>query len=166
MKRRHKIILWSIIATPIVCVLLYFLVSFTAVIIYTEYELRSAEKRKSILLYETDYKVLWQACMQVMKEAKEGKWEYRQYNIRIASDPGIDKLPQQILDINPTYILIDHRLITLEMMGGMSHFGVVAYPRDYLDELGRDEYEKFAGGLWWYDDETFAKKLWHYNDEE
>ncbi len=149
--------------------LLYFLVSFTAVIIYTEYESRSAKKRKAILLYETDHKVLWQACMQVMKEAKEGKWEYRQYNIRIASDPDIDKLPQPILDINPTYIGIGPKRIRLEMLGGMTLFGVTAYSKDYVDKFDKDESDKLAGGLWYYYDTadgTVEEKLWHYNDEE
>ena len=78
----------------------------------------------------------------------DSKWEYRQYAIRSIPDPNIDKLPEPILRLNPTYIWIRPTGLLVEMLGGLGHFGVTAFSEEN-HEYGD---KKLLHGLWYYDD--------------
>ena len=152
MKKRKKIIIIisSLIGLPLICIALYIL----TFIIWFEYTIstdaKQATQRKVRLLYETDHKALLEACRTVLKEAREGKWEYRQYNIRLKRDPDADKLPEQILRLNPTYIYIWQKCIGIELNGGLHDFGVTAFSEDYEFEGHGDK--KLLDRLWYYSD--------------
>jgi hypothetical protein len=67
----------------------------------------------------------------------------------------IPELPRVILDLEPTYIEIDHHgSVMVELHGGMLHFGVIGYPEDFNPPyLGFDYGDKeLIPGLWYYDD--------------
>lgn len=130
------------------CYALYTLLMFVVVIYKFHLEKREISQRQVLLLYETDHKALLEACRTVMKEAREGKWEYRQYAIRSFPDPNIDKLPESILRLNPTYIWIRPNGLLVEMLGGLGHFGVTAFSEE--DHEYGDK--KLLDGLWYYDD--------------
>ena len=150
MKKRNKIIILSIIGIPLACYVLYTLLMFVVLIYRLHLEKREIPQRQVLLLYETDHKALLEACRTVIKEAREGKWEYRQYVIRLNPDPNIDKLPEPILRLNPTYIKIWQCSMMIEMFGGLDHFGVAAFSEDCeFDGHGDKE---LLNGLWYYDD--------------
>ena len=119
-----------------------------------KYDKAEATQQMRLLLYETDHKELLEACRQVMQKAVQGKWELREYRVRTKTDPLADKLPTAILRLNPTYVFIDKDLIHIEMLGGMRHFGVIAYAENYkkMNELQEYGDKKLIDGLWYYDD--------------
>ena len=150
MKKRNKIIIYTIIGIPLICFVLYSLLMFVVVMCKFVDLKRDTRQRQVLLLYETDHKALLEACRKVLKEAREGKWEYRQYPIRYIPDPNTDKLPEPILRLNPTYIRIGKDSVMIEMLGGLAHFGVTAFSEE-------NEYEGLVGkklldGLWYYSD--------------
>jgi len=60
-----------------------------------------------------------------------------------------------ILDLEPTYIYIDQNgRVMVEMLGGLHHFGVYAYPEDY----------KYKEPISAYGDKELIPGLWYYND--
>jgi hypothetical protein len=78
--------------------------------------------------------------------------------IRVLGDIGIPsgvEIPRAIQDLKPHVCLISlDGYLTLEMHGGMDHFGVRIYPEDYKEP---DRYFKYGDrellpGLWYYDD--------------
>ncbi len=134
-----------------ICFALYIL--FLIIVVrYTAWtETRQVPQRQILLLYETDHKALLEACRIVLKEAREGKWEYyKQYVVRSSRDPNVDRLPEQILRLNPTYIYLRQNSIRIELVGGIHHLGVTAYSEDYEFEGHGDK--KLLDGLWYYDD--------------
>ena len=150
MKKSIQIFILSIIGIPLICIVLYSLLMFVVVIYGIHLQTRERPQRQVLLLYETDHKALLEACRTVLKEAREGKWEYRQYAIRSIPDPNIDKLPEPILRLNPTYIKIGQGSMMIEMYGGLDHFGVAAFS----EESGYEGHgnKKLLDGLWYYDD--------------
>ncbi|MHC4086506.1 MAG: hypothetical protein ACYSU5_15060 [Planctomycetota bacterium] len=147
MKKRNKIIILSIIGTPLICYVLYSLLMFVVVMCNFVGLKRDTRQRQVLLLYETDHKALLEACRTVLKEAREGKWEYRQYPIRYIPDPNTDKLPEPILRLNPTYIRIGQDYMMIEMYGGLAHYGVLAFS----ESEGHGD-KKLLDGLWYYSD--------------
>ena len=78
------------------------------------------------------------------------------YQLRSGSDRRIAGFPRPILDLRPNHVYINYNgRVILEMLGGMNHAGVYAYPEDYekpphaAEELG---HKKLLDGLWYYDD--------------
>ena len=147
MKKRNKKIIYAIIGIPLICIILYPLSMFIAAIWGFHLQTRDVRQRNVLLLYETDHKALLEACRKVLKEAREGKWEYRQYPIRYIPDPNNDKLPEPILRLNPTYIWIGEDNMMIEMLGGLAHFGIVAFS----ESEGHGD-KKLLDGLWYYSD--------------
>jgi hypothetical protein len=147
MEKRNKINIYAIIGIPLVCIALFFLSIFITVIFKLVDQKRDVRQRNVLLIYETDHKALLEACRKVLKEAREGKWEYRQYNIRLEHDPNADRLPEQILRLNPTYIGIGEDSMMIEMLGGLAHFGVLAFS----ESEGHGD-KKLLDGLWYYND--------------
>jgi len=109
------------------------------------------QRKRVHLLYKTDHQVLLDACRELSRRAAAGDLKYGKYDVRSDSHP-----PQLILDLGPNHVFIryDGRVM-LEMMGGLDHFGVYAYPEDYKKppvigfKLGD---KKLIDGLWYYDD--------------
>ena len=65
------------------------------------------------------------------------------------------RVPQIIQNLGPTRILVSSDgYLNLKMHGGMDHFGVRIYPKDFTaaDPAFFYGYRKLAEGLWYYDD--------------
>lgn len=113
------------------------------------------QRKRVKLLYKTDHQALLEACRELSRSAATGSLKHRKYNIRSYSHPKAAGLPKAILDLGPNHVLIyDDGRVKLEMMGGLDHFGINAYPEDYkklphMDKLGD---KKLIDGLWYYDD--------------
>jgi len=117
---------------------------------YIKTDVRKGEQRQIRLLSETDYRVLLEACRVASEELKP-----QQYNVRLNPDPEALRLPQPILDLEPTYVVIgDHGIVQIELHGGFLHYGVTAYPKDYKKPPGVEYGDrKLIDGLWYYNDD-------------
>jgi hypothetical protein len=157
MKKRKKFkkVMFMVIAIPLTCLVLFFLAWFGIIYYSTMSEIKKAKERRTMLLYETNHEVLLEACRKVLEEARDGKWERRKrYSIRLDPHPDASELPKAILDLKPSYIFIeDGGRLVVEMLGGINHFGVIAYPENLKEPFAGWEHDrKLIEGLWYYDD--------------
>ena len=86
-----------------------------------------------------------------MKEGYKGEYMLKGSN----KHPDADKLPKEILKLKPTSVnIFDDGRVTIEMWGGMSHFGVVALSEDFKEpyEDFTPGQKKLIDGLWFYSD--------------
>lgn len=155
-KTIHNIIisLKIIIVTGILLTLL--IISYPSMLIFTI--VQQSQRAQIRLLCKTDHQALLEACREVSREVKEGKLKPDRHFIRFDPEPEVLRLlPQEILDIKPSYIYIDELdcgRVMLEMLGGLGHFGVEAYTEDFMKANPDFEYHdrKLIDGLWYYDD--------------
>ncbi|MHC4632344.1 MAG: hypothetical protein ACYS9C_13905 [Planctomycetota bacterium] len=155
---RTKILKGIVIAVVVVLVISAFAVfvlgdalDYLVIRGFVFFGVREAKQMKMRLLCETDHQALLEACRELSRRAAAGDLKHGMYYVRSDSQP-----PQPILDLGPNHVFIryDGRVM-LEMMGGLDHFGVYAYPEDYKEppvmgfELGDKE---LIDGLWYYDD--------------
>jgi hypothetical protein len=108
------------------------------------------------LLYKTDHKALLAACRELSKKVTDGNIPNGPYRLRSGPDRKILEIPRPILNLKPNDVYINYNgRVIVEMLGGLDHFGVYAYPVDYekpahaSEELG---HKKLLDGLWYYDD--------------
>lgn len=118
-----------------------------------------AQRIRVRLLYRTDHESLLLACRELSKKKAAGILKSRMYNVLFDPHPEAAKFPTAILELEPNYVFIDNDgRIMIEMLGGLDHFGVNAYPEDYekssdMEKLGD---KKLLDGLWYYDDGYLA----------
>jgi hypothetical protein len=82
--------------------------------------------------------------------------------------PETSRFPEPIQNLAPSYVYIDEDdcgRVMVEMVGGLGHFGVLAYTEDY-EKPSYSEYgdKELIPGLWYYDDAyednpTYQKKI-------
>ncbi len=119
-------------------------------------EVERAQQRKVILLSETDHQALLEACRKLSREVNQGNLlAPERYMVRREPDPEVAQFPQAILDLEPMFVETEtDGRIRVGMMGGIHHYGVIAYPENY--EKPRDDFEfgdkKMIDGLWYYED--------------
>ena len=147
-----KIVIAAVIAFT-VCFALYKLYPFTFIFVAAQ----QAKRTQVRLLCKTDHQALLKACRDLSKEVPGGNLKPGRYYLS-GSDPAPEasEFPQPILDLWPSYVFIhDDGCVKLEMLGGLSHFGVSAYPEDYEEPFHGFEYGdiELIDGLWYYDDE-------------
>jgi len=118
---------------------------------------RQTMRMRVRLLCETDHEALLEACRELSRRAGRGDLKPGKYNIRRDRHPLASRFPQPILDLVPSYVSVsenDSRQVMLEMLGGLGHFGVLAYTEDYKKPYPTYSYgdKKLIPGLWYYDD--------------
>lgn len=114
-----------------------------------------ATDRQIRLLCETDYQVLLDACRELAEDVGKGELKPGLYHARANPDPEVSRFPEVIVHLNCTSVEInaDGR-ITIELAGGFDHFGVIAYPSDYMYDPHLSYGDRsLIPGLWYYDDE-------------
>jgi hypothetical protein len=148
MKKRNKILIYIGISPLVVAGLLYCFAFLSAAGLFKALTLKP---RLDNLLYHTDHQALLTACRMLMNEGYRG-----QYNIGWPDKhPDVEKFPKEILALKATYVrVLDDGRVFIEMWGGMSHYGVVAYAEDYKEpfegyKLGN---KKLIDGLWFHSD--------------
>lgn len=119
--------------------------------------LRYTQRMQVRLLCETDHEVLLEACRELSERAARGDIKPGRYRIFIDPDPEASCFPKPILDLAPSYVYIDENdsgRVMVEMLGGLGHFGVLAYTEDYEKPSDSFSYgdRKVIDGLWYYDD--------------
>ena len=90
------------------------------------------------LLCKTDHHALLDACNKLSKQVAQGNLKPGEYEVRIYPDPEVSKFPRPILDLSPSYVYIDENdsgRVMIEMLGGLGHFGVLAYTENLKKSL-------------------------------
>jgi len=114
-----------------------------------------AKRMQIRLLCKTSHHALLEACRELSRRVSRGDLKPGRYRILIDPDPEVSQFPQPILDLRPSYVRIEESgRVMLEMLGGLGHFGVNAYPEDYEKPIPSYKYgdKKLVDGLWYYDD--------------
>lgn len=109
------------------------------------------------LLCETSHQALLEAGREILAQVhvENRAPDGRSIGGSIPVPSGVP-IPQAILDLHPHAIVINYdHYLTIEMHGGMEHFGVRIYPEDFNEPDSRFKYgdRKLLEGLWYYDDE-------------
>ncbi len=124
--------------------------------VYWKEGIQDAQRRRVLLLCNTDHKALLKAGREILDQIPE---DYLNTDgKRVAGVLHLPKgvqIPETIQDIRPRGVFVDYDgYLRIEMHGGMDHFGVRIYPEDYKEP---DRYFKYVDrellpGLWYYDD--------------
>ena len=162
MKKQWKITLGIVAPIMLLGLIVYYFLFFSRSIFVLEilwdHGIRQAQRRRVLLLCNTDYQALLNAGREILSRVPKDSLNPRPDGIRHLGDIGVPKgveIPQAIRDLKPRGCLISlDGYLTLEMHGGMDHFGVRIYPEDYKEP---DRYFKYGDrellpGLWYYDD--------------
>lgn len=158
MKLRKKRVLKIVIAV----VAITLAVSFVLPIAYSPWTpigifitAHQANRMRVRLLCKTDHNALLEACRELSKELAAGDLNPGKYRVRSSRrPPAVSGFPQTILDLKPNYVFIDRTgRVMVEMLGGLGHFGVQAYPENYKKpSYAKYGDKKLIPGLWYYDD--------------
>jgi len=128
---------------------------------------KMGEEMREDLLCKTDFPALLAACRELSNRAAKGELKPGRYFISNGPrDPQVLSFPQPILDLEPSGLYIDENnsgRVMLEMLGGLDHFGVLAYTEDYKKPSWTNKYgdRELIHGLWYYDDNY--KKIPNYD---
>ena len=123
-----------------------------------EEAIEDAQRRRVLLLCNTDHQALLKAGREILNQVPKDRLNPQPDGIRHLGDIGVPSgadIPQAIRDLKPRGCLVSlDGYLTLEMHGGMDHFGVQIYPKDYEKP---DRYFKYGDrellpGLWYYDE--------------
>jgi hypothetical protein len=162
MKKQWKITLGIVAPIMLLGLIVYYFLFFSRSIFVLEilwdHGIRQAQRRRVLLLCNTDHQALLNAGREILSRVPKDSLNPRPDGIRHLGDIGVPKgveIPQAIRDLKPRGCLVSlDGYLTLEMHGGMDHFGVRIYPEDYKEP---DRYFKYGDrellpGLWYYDD--------------
>jgi len=112
------------------------------------------------LLCKTDHQVLLEACRELSRREASGELKAKRYHVYPPPDPEVSTFPRTILDLKPSTVTVDPGgVVMVAVVGGLDHFGVIAYPEGIEDiapppgiEFGAYGDRKLIEGLWYYDD--------------
>jgi hypothetical protein len=135
-------------------------------------DLNRMEARRPLLLYETDHRVLLEACREISRQVAAGKLEPGSYQIHGDPDPDTRQFPQLILDLDPLHVYVDKDGQVDVIMSPVVMYGVYAFPEHYEGSIG--ELKKYSDQVWGielidglrYYDEDFQKHPEHKKEVE
>jgi len=122
---------------------------------FVSHGLRYAERARTQLLCDTDHHALLCACRQLSERVAIGNLCLGKYRVRLDPAPEASQFPETIQDLGPSYVRIDDDgRVMIEMLGGLGHLGVLAYPGDYEKPFSDFRYgdRELVPDLWYYDD--------------
>lgn len=129
---------------------------------FLERAIEQAQQRRILLLCETDHQALLKDGREILRkvspmEKKIKKGHVYEGYVPFPKEVKEMGLPETIRKLKPRTVLIRHVnykiYLTIEMHGGMDHFGVYIYPEDSNEP--RSDYlygRELIPGLWYYDD--------------
>lgn len=92
-----------------------------------------------------------------MRQAQKGELKRGGYRVRGRdASKEVSRFPTTILSLAPSYVTIAaDGYLSIEMHGGMDHFGVRIYPEDFVEPHPGYKYgnRKLLDGIWYYDEE-------------
>lgn len=117
-----------------------------------------AQGARKRLLCRTDHKALVDAGRKLLAQATKNDLKPTRYNVRdYERSPEVSQLPAVILDLAPSYVTIDAEdgCVSIEMHGGMDHFGVHIYSESFKKPHPGFVYGNriLTEGLWYYDEQ-------------
>jgi len=116
----------------------------------------SVHRRQVQLLCRTDHGALLKACQELSRQVVAGELPPGRYRMRGEQKDRTLKLPEVIRKLRPTVIAIKPSgRIVIVMAGGLSGFGVSAYPDGYQKPYASFEYgdRELIPNLWYFDDQ-------------
>lgn len=161
MKKQWKVALGIIVPIMLLGLVVYyflFLSRSTFVLeILWDHGIRQAQRRRVLLLCNTDHQALLNAGREILSQVPKDRLNPRPGGPRILGEFGVPEgvqIPQAIRDLKCGCLISYDGYVTLEMHGGMDHFGVRIYPEDYKEPDRYFKYgdREFLTGLWYYDD--------------
>lgn len=152
----RRIVLLMVIILAVVVFAGYMVGDYLLIRGFVFFAVRDLNRKKIRLLCRTDHKALLEACRELSERASAGDLKAGKYDIERSADAKISSFPRAILDLKPNYIYIDENdcgRVMVEMFGGLSHLGVLAYTENYK-KPSWSEYgdRQLLTGLWYYDD--------------
>ena len=124
---------------------------------YWLHSIEEAQRLRVRLLCNTDHEALLTAGREVLSQVPREEQTHNGDRVRgyLPLPKGV-RIPQTIRNLRPRGILVNKEgYLTLEMHGGMAHFGVRIYPKGF-EQTGPPFFcyghRKLAEGLWYYDD--------------
>ena len=126
-------------------------------IILRIHDVNEMEKRRPVLLYETDHQALLEACRELSQQVATGQLKpgtYFLYGPHV--DPETRQFPQLIRDIEPLNVLIDLDVVYVTMSVRVV-YGILAFPEN-IDRKNIEMYEEsnrieLINGLWYFDND-------------
>ena len=159
MKARMKKALAVVLAALLIILLGYFVLrSNLAMHIFLNYAIKQSQQRRVLLLCKIDHHALLKAGREILSQIPKERLNPRPDGPRILGDFGVPEevhIPKAIQDLKLRRCLISYDgYLTLEMEGGMDHFGIWIYPVDYKPPSRNFKYgdRELLPGLWYYDD--------------
>ncbi len=162
MEKRWKIALGIVVPIVLVGLVLYYFVflsrSFFVFEILWEHGIRQAQRRRVLLLCNTDHQALLKAGREILSQVPKDRLNPQPDGYRHLGDFGVPEgiqIPQAIRGLKPRACLVSYDgYLTLEMHGGMDHFGVQIYPENYNEPSPNFKYgdRELLPGLWYYDE--------------
>lgn len=123
-----------------------------------DYAIYRAQQRRVLLLCKTDHQALLDAGREILSQVPKDRLnpqpDGKTYLGSFPVPKGI-RIPQAIRNLKPHVVVVDYYgYLTLEMHGGMDHFGIRVYPEDFNAPYSYFKYggRKLTDGLWYYDD--------------
>ena len=151
MRKRDKYILSVVIALAVIfhgVVFISVVVPVANALSFVKGMSDRAQRGREHLFYETDYVALLAACRELGKQVAEGTLEPKQYRVFWDDpDPNASTFPQVILDLEPSFVIIEEDgTVDLELMPGPEFSSVLAFPE------GQDGWGsvKLIDGLWFH----------------
>jgi hypothetical protein len=123
-----------------------------------DYAIYRAQQRRVLLLHKSDHQALLEAGREILSQVPKDRLnpqpDGETYLGSFPVPKGI-RIPQAIRDLKPHVVVVDYYgYLTLEMHGGIDHFGVRVYPEDFKEPHRNFIYgdSELLPGLWYYDD--------------
>ena len=154
--KKNKLILITVVIGSFV------IASYVYLIILKIHDVNEMEKRRPVLLYETDHQALLEACRELSQKAAIGQYEHGKRYILYGhyTDPKTKEFPLLIRDIEPLYVLIDAEGVVYVIMSVRVMYGVFAFPENLdskiIEEYKADNQERaieLIDGLWYFDND-------------
>jgi len=122
-----------------------------------EQGITDTQRRRVLLLCNTDHQALLNAGREILSRVPKDRLNPRPGGPRTLGEFGVPEgvqIPQAIRDLKCGCLISYDGYLTLEMHGGMTHFGVRIYPEDYEkpDRYFKYGDRKLLPGLWYYDE--------------
>jgi len=120
--------------------------------------IHQAQQLRVRLLCKTDHQALLKAGREILRQVPKDRLNPQPDGSMYLGDFAVPKgvrIPQAIRNLRPRGFIVSYDgYLTVEMHGGMDHFGVKIYPDDFREPRRNFKYRdrELLPGLWYYDD--------------